>query len=94
MRGVDSFDPRWRAVAEDGSDLPGDRHPPQVAVRTGQTVTNFVMAVHRPDGTLVWVSVNAVPLRDAEERAASPGPSPRSSTSPNAGRPNRSGPNC
>ena len=34
MRGVDSFDPRWRAVSEDGSDLPGDRHPPQVAVRT------------------------------------------------------------
>ena len=64
MRGVDSFDPRWRGMAEDGSDLPGDRHPPQIAVRTGQPVRNMVMAVHRPDDTLVWVSVNAVPLLD------------------------------
>ena len=35
--GRDSFDSRWRSVAEDGSDLPGEQHPPQIAVRTGRT---------------------------------------------------------
>ena len=67
--GRDSFDRRWRAMAEDGSEIPGEQHPPQIAVRTGQNVTNFVMAVHRPDGTEVWVSVNSIPLRDAAKRS-------------------------
>ena len=64
MLGVDSMDPRWQSLAEDGSSLPGEGHPPQVAVRTGRPVKNMVMAVRHASGSLVWVSVNAVPLRD------------------------------
>jgi PAS domain S-box-containing protein len=64
LQGRDSFDRRWRSIAEDGSDLTGDQHPPQVALRTRQPVTNFVMGIHRPDGLLVWISVNSIPLLD------------------------------
>lgn len=35
MRGVDSFDPRWRAITEDGPDFPPEQHPPQAVLRTG-----------------------------------------------------------
>jgi PAS domain S-box-containing protein len=62
--GRNSFDPRWRALAENGDELSGADHPPQIALRTRRPVRNFIMAVHRPDDTPVWVSVNSIPLLD------------------------------
>jgi PAS domain S-box-containing protein len=64
MRGRKSVDPRWRAIREDGSPYPGEEHPPMVALRTGKTQVDVVMAVHKPDGEVTWLSVNAEPLRD------------------------------
>jgi len=57
--GRDSSDPRWRAVREDGSPLPGEEHPAMVTLRTGEPQTNVVMGVHHPDGRRVWLSVSA-----------------------------------
>ena len=34
-----------------------------VALRTGQPQTESVMAIHRPDGTVTWVSIDSEPLR-------------------------------
>jgi PAS domain S-box-containing protein len=62
VQGRTPMDPRWRAVREDGSDYPGDEHPPMRALRTGQPVVGDVLGIHRPDGRLVWLSVNAQPL--------------------------------
>jgi len=59
MTGLTSMDPRWRAVHEDGSDFPGETHPAEIARRTRQPVAGVVMGVHRPDGSLAWISVNA-----------------------------------
>jgi len=59
LLGRASADPRWRAVHEDGSDWPGEAHPSMVALTTGQRVSDVVMGVHRPDGTLVWLSVSS-----------------------------------
>ncbi len=61
MRGRTSVDPRWRAVREDGSPFPGEAHPAMVALRTGARQTNVVMGVHKPDGTLGWISINSLP---------------------------------
>ncbi|MBK7367812.1 MAG: response regulator [Candidatus Eisenbacteria bacterium] len=36
MAGRNSYDPRWRATREDGSDLPGHEHPSMIALSTGQ----------------------------------------------------------
>ena len=53
---------------EDGSPFPGEMHPPMVTLRTGQPCTDVVMGVHKPDGTLTWITVNAQPLFQADGR--------------------------
>ncbi len=57
-----SADLRWRALREDGSDFPGEEHPPMRALRAGKVVENVVMAVYNPnDERYRWLSVDAVP---------------------------------
>ena len=69
MMGRTSLDPRWRSIHEDGSPFPGDTHPVPVTLRTGEPQRNVVMGVHKPDGTLTWLSVNSEPLfREGETR--------------------------
>ena len=64
MQGRRSTDPEWRPMREDGTYFPGEEHAPMVALRTGKAQTDAVMALHRPDGTVTWVSIDSVPLRD------------------------------
>ena len=66
LSGRSSTDPRWRAIHEDGRPFPGETHPASVALRTGEPVRDVTMGVHRPDGSLAWVLINAEPVRDAE----------------------------
>ena len=60
--GRTSFDPRWRAIHEDGSPFPGDTHPIVMTLRTGQPCSNVIMGVHKPSGELTWISINSEPL--------------------------------
>ena len=62
MAGRTSMDPRWRAVHEDGSDFPGETHPTVVALQTGLPQRDVIMGVHKPGGSLTWISINAQPL--------------------------------
>ncbi len=62
IAGRTSFDPRWRAIHEDGSPFPGDTHPIVMTLRTGQPCANVIMGVHKPSGELTWISVNSQPL--------------------------------
>lgn len=62
--GRNSLDPRWRAIYEDYSDYPGDKHPAMIALQTGTPLSNQVMGVQRPDGELRWITINAVPIFD------------------------------
>ena len=66
LGGRTSLDPMWRAVHPDGSPWPGDQHPAVVACRTGVAVENQTMGVHRSDGSLVWLRVNAQPMLAAD----------------------------
>jgi diguanylate cyclase (GGDEF)-like protein/PAS domain S-box-containing protein len=62
MQGRTSMDPHWRAIHEDGSAFPGDRHPAMVSLRTGREVSDVVMGVFNPtSGSYRWMTVNAVP---------------------------------
>jgi PAS domain S-box-containing protein len=36
-----------------------------ITLRSGELSQDVVMGVHKPDGTLTWISINAVPLFDA-----------------------------
>jgi diguanylate cyclase (GGDEF)-like protein/PAS domain S-box-containing protein len=67
MAGRTSLDPRWRAIHPDGSDWPGETHPATVALATGEAQWDRVMGVHKPDGVLTWISINASPLTRAGE---------------------------
>ena len=62
LEGRTSFDPRWRALKEDGSPFPGGEHPAMVALMTGQSQNNVMMNVAKPDGTRTLIKINAVPI--------------------------------
>ncbi|NPV87183.1 MAG: PAS domain S-box protein [Anaerolineae bacterium] len=63
MAGRTSMDPRWRAVREDGSDLPGEEHPAMVALHSGKPVEGLVMGVFNPRlNETRWIRVNSIPL--------------------------------
>ncbi len=64
-----SVDGGWKTIREDGTNYPGDEHPAMVAIRTGQASRDSIMGVHRPDGKLVWISINAAPLTDEQGQA-------------------------
>src|SRR5208283_2183440 len=51
-------DPQWGAIYEDGRPFPGELHPSMVTLRTGEPQSNVVMGIHKPDGTLVWISID------------------------------------
>jgi PAS domain S-box-containing protein len=68
LLGRTPLDSRWRIIHEDGSAFPGEMLPPMVTLRTGQPCSNVVMGVHRPDGTMSWITVNSQPLLAADGR--------------------------
>jgi PAS domain S-box-containing protein len=68
IMGRTPHDPRWRAVLEDGSPVPSDTNPAMITLRTGRPINGVVMGVHKPDGTLTWITVNAQPLFQADGR--------------------------
>ncbi len=55
-------DSHWDAIDEDGQPFPSELHPFRVTLRTGEPQHDVVMGIHRPDGALVWISINSQPL--------------------------------
>ncbi|WP_324779109.1 sensor domain-containing protein [Thiobacillus sedimenti] len=62
IMGRSSFDPRWRAVHEDGTPFRGEDHPTVTTLRTGEPQHDVTMGVHKPDGNLTWISTNSQPI--------------------------------
>jgi diguanylate cyclase (GGDEF)-like protein/PAS domain S-box-containing protein len=62
LLGRSSLDPRWHAVREDGTPLPGELHPAMVTLRTGQAALGQLMGVQDPVRGLRWISVNTQAL--------------------------------
>ncbi len=52
----------WSAIHEDGSPFPAEEQPAMVTLRTGKPQYDVIVGIHRPDGSLVWVSINSQPL--------------------------------
>ncbi|GEM_PF-221120 len=68
MMGRTSMDPSWRAIHEDGSPFPGETHPAMITLKTGRPLQNVIMGVHKPDGSLTWISINSEPLISSGEK--------------------------
>lgn len=62
LMGLTSIDALWRAITEDGKLFPASEYPINVTLRTGQPFTDVIMGIHKPDGTLTWLTVNSQPL--------------------------------
>ena len=71
LKGRTSIDPRWRAIHEDGTPFPGETHPASVTLRTGKPQSNVIMGVHKPDGSLTWISINSQPVFQPGESSPS-----------------------
>ncbi len=56
------YNPAWKTIYTDGTPYSREDHPSLVAIRTGQTQTNIVMGIQKPDGTLTWINVDSQPL--------------------------------
>lgn len=62
MQGRTSMNPEWRAIREDGSDLPGSEHPAMVALRTRKPVLEFIQGIFNPRiNAHVWMRVDSIP---------------------------------
>jgi diguanylate cyclase (GGDEF)-like protein/PAS domain S-box-containing protein len=67
MLGRSTHDLRWKAIRPDGTPLPAGDHPTMVSLRSGRAVHEEVIGMYRPDGSVVWLSVNAVPIFDGRQ---------------------------
>ncbi|BAH37809.1 MAG TPA: hybrid sensor histidine kinase/response regulator [Gemmatimonas aurantiaca] len=60
----------WHAQREDGSTWPQDAPPGLVALHSGQSQMQQLMAIQRKDGETTWISVTAEPIvRNGESKA-------------------------
>ncbi|QLH83834.1 response regulator [Halosimplex pelagicum] len=55
-------DSDWDIVDEDGDSIPADALPFDRVRETGEPVYDIEHGVRRPDGDVVWLSINAAPL--------------------------------
>ncbi|HEY3111337.1 MAG TPA: PAS domain S-box protein [Chloroflexota bacterium] len=58
----------WALANEDGSELAHSERPAVRALRTRRPVRDQVLRLTRPDGTLRWIRITAVPVFDADGR--------------------------
>jgi len=69
MLGKTSMNPEWRAVGKDMVELPGDKHPAMIALKTGKTIKNFLLGIYNPvRKEYVWILVNATPQFDKDSK--------------------------
>ncbi|MGY3803255.1 PAS domain S-box protein [Pigmentibacter ruber] len=64
LYGRNSLDPNWKAIKEDGSPFPGEEHPAMVSLRTEKSVLNVIMGLKLPIGTLRWIKINAITIKN------------------------------
>ncbi len=59
--------PDWQILRVDGSPLPWDEHPVNIAMSTGQQVYDYEISVQPPDKERFYISINAAPLYDGQK---------------------------
>lgn len=64
---ANSFQPRWKAVYEDGRECPSTEHPVPLAIYTKKPVKDLVLGVsNKKTGERVWLLISAEPIFDGE----------------------------
>jgi PAS domain S-box-containing protein len=65
--------PPFAAIQPDGREIATDERPARVAARTGDALSGIELGLRRPDGSVLWLRVSAIPL---PENARDTGPYP------------------
>jgi len=52
----------WQTWREDGTEMPWEERPSQIAIRSRQAVHKVTVRLSRPDGSSRWTQVDAVPI--------------------------------
>ena len=60
--GASPFEPPWQTIHEDGSPWTTESYPAIVSIRTGQPCSDVIMGFYKPNGDLVWISIDTLPL--------------------------------
>lgn len=55
-------------IYEDGAPFPIEQHPSLITLKTGKSLQNVIMGIQRPDGVLVWISINTEPVYYTQQR--------------------------
>jgi diguanylate cyclase (GGDEF)-like protein/PAS domain S-box-containing protein len=58
----------WEMIREDGTPFPREEHPGVVTLRTGEPQSDVIAGLYRPDGSLIWLSLNTRPLLHPDQR--------------------------
>jgi len=62
LRGSRSSHPNWHVLHEDGSEFKPEENPTLYTLRTGKPCSNVIMGLNKPDGRMIWLSVNTQPM--------------------------------
>jgi PAS domain S-box-containing protein len=65
--GKPGFTSQLPCVREDGTPLPAEERPTRVTLRNGEPLTDHIIGIKRPDGSISWLSVNTAFLRRSGE---------------------------
>ncbi|MFT3781855.1 MAG: PAS domain S-box protein [Nibricoccus sp.] len=57
---------KLHAIHEDGRAFPAEAQPFVHTLKTGEPTRDVVMGVCRPDGAIVWISINTQPIKNAD----------------------------
>lgn len=67
MQGAGQSGPGWQAFDERMCPLEVEALPVSRTFRFGTPVHGEIIALQRPDASLIWLSINSAPIREAEE---------------------------
>jgi serine/threonine-protein kinase len=67
LKGQSAWQPRWKALREDGTPFPWEAQPALLSLRTGHPQAPVVMGIRKAGGAIAWVSVSSQPLLQDHE---------------------------
>lgn len=69
MEGKNPGHSSWRVIDENRNPFPAERYPSQLALNENRSVRNVMLGIEKPDKRIVWLNINAEPIRQKDSGA-------------------------
>jgi PAS domain S-box-containing protein len=66
VAGTSAWNPPLRVINKDGTPCPPEENPAILALKTGQAKTDSIRGFMFDDGSVMWVSTNAMPIENSD----------------------------